>query len=45
MQKAPPAAAATMRTIHANTIPAMQPAEQLRLLFGGAKQTNNESSG
>lgn len=27
-----------MTTTHATTIPAMQPAEQLGLLFGGAKQ-------
>lgn len=38
MQKAPPAAAATTTTTHATTIPAMQPAEQLGLLFGGTKQ-------
>lgn len=38
MQKAPAAAAATMTTTHATTIPAMQPAEQLELLFGSAKK-------
>lgn len=43
MQKAPPAAAATMTTTHATTIPAMQPAEHLIVcLFVGAKQNKTK---